>query len=527
VNRSVFLTGLLLIAFGVGVFCLKVVVYQVPLAPSDVRGLWQIALKISVLGEGRRGSVTALLPSSTGGQVIFDEAISSGGLDQSIRTTDDSRIGVWTGDLDGIHEIRHRFRVQSFPVQVPLPERNGQPPPDDVARAYGRDSPVYPATAPQIALTLDELGLSDPSDIVGRLRTVFAFVSHEITTVRTAGEDATLVLGQREGSREGKERLLVTLLRAMGIPARNVRGLAIQDGAKPLERVWTEAWVDGVWVPMSTVDGFFGTQPRNLVVFGVGERPLVETTGARGLAYRYRAMREHLRPSEVAAVMTPDNELLGRLTLYRLPLPTQSVLRSLLLFPPAVLGIALFRNVIGLPTFGTFLPLLIAFSLRGLSLTSGLVLIGFVISVGVLGRLALSRLRLLLVPRLSILLCLVILAVTAVALMGNVFDTENLFAGVLFPIVILAMFVERFSIAMAEEGWRAALVRACYTVALVVALYPIFRILALEHLMFSFPELVIGIMGILTWIGGYTGYRISDLLRFRLLAQDARTGAAA
>jgi hypothetical protein len=27
-------------------------------------------------------------------------------------------------------------------------------------------------------------------------------------------------------------------------------------------------------------------------------------------------------------------------------------------------------------------------------------------------------------------------------------------------------------------------------------------------------------MGILVWIGGYTGYRLSDLLRFRLLARS-------
>jgi hypothetical protein len=27
-------------------------------------------------------------------------------------------------------------------------------------------------------------------------------------------------------------------------------------------------------------------------------------------------------------------------------------------------------------------------------------------------------------------------------------------------------------------------------------------------------------MGLLVWIGGYTGYRLSDLLRFRLLAQS-------
>jgi hypothetical protein len=37
--------------------------------------------------------------------------------------------------------------------------------------------------------------------------------------------------------------------------------------------------------------------------------------------------------------------------------------------------------------------------------------------------------------------------------------------------------------------------------------------------MFGFPELVIVVMGLLIWIGGYTGYRFSDLIRFRAFAK--------
>ena len=37
--------------------------------------------------------------------------------------------------------------------------------------------------------------------------------------------------------------------------------------------------------------------------------------------------------------------------------------------------------------------------------------------------------------------------------------------------------------------------------------------------MFAFPELVFVVMGLLVWIGGYNGYRLSDLVRFRTLAQ--------
>jgi hypothetical protein len=80
------------------------------------------------------------------------------------------------------------------------------------------------------------------------------------------------------------------------------------------------------------------------------------------------------------------------------------------------------------------------------------------------------------------------------------------------------MFIERFSVTLAEEGLRPALERAGYTMLVLIMVWPIFHSSEAEHVMFAFPELVILIMGILVWIGGYTGYRITDLIRFRLFA---------
>src|SRR5262245_56782370 len=517
-NRAAAATGALLVAAGLAVFLAKVFLYHVPLSPTDVRGLWQVGLRITARGEGRRGSISTLLPSSVEGQTIFDERSTSGPLQFSIRVTDNARLGVWSGNFEGVQEVFYEFRVQSFGQHAILPERVTEVPPDDVVRAFGRSSPDYPMSAPQVETLVDELKLPSPPDIVGRVRTLFAFVTHEVASARSAGNDAVLVLGQREGSREGKERLLVTLLRAAGGPARYVRGLQLIEDAQTLERIWTEAWIGDGWVPMSAGSGFFGEQPASYIVLGTGERPLVEGTQVKALAHKYHSAREHLRPEEIAAAMAPDNPTLASLSLYTLPLSTQTSLRLLLVFPVGAFIVAILRNVIGVETFGTFLPVLVAFALRNFDILSGLGLVVTVLLVGVVGRLPLDRLRLLLVPRLAILLCLVILTVTGFALVARTTQMRELLAGVLFPIVILTMLIERYSIAIAEEGWRPATVRLAWSIVGIVAVYPAFRSVAVGHLMFSFPELVLCIMGLLVWIGGYTGYRISDLLRFRLLA---------
>lgn len=523
-SRAVALTGALLVMLGLGVFGWKTGVHGMPVAPTDALGPWQVELRVHVRGDGRRGSVRALLPMRSEGQVIFDERSSSDRMAFTIRDRDGERVGVWTGWIEDIHEIVYEFRVQSFELHQPLPEP-ASPPPPSVRQRWTQPSASFPASAPEVQELLASLALPGVENPGARIRALYAFVAHEIASVSTAGRDALLTLSQREGSPEGKARLLVTLLRAAGVPARNVIGLELREGTHPEPVVWTEAYAGGSWVPMSTTLDFFETRPANLVELGYGDDALVEATGVRAVGHRHRSRREHLRPDEIANLMAPDNRVLSWLSLYRLPLATQSALRTLLILPLGAFFVALFRNVVGVTTYGTFMPVLIAIALREFGLLEGLALVALVILVGVFGRLALDRLRLLMVPRLTILLSMVVLTVTLFALTARDVGQSGLFAGVVLPMVILTMLTERISITIAEEGLREALQRAAVSVAVAVAVYPVFRSELANYLMFSFPELTVVVMGLLVWVGGYTGYRLSDLLRFRTLLEDGAAEA--
>lgn len=516
--RSVLATALVLLLLGFGVFLWKTLVLDLPLAPGDAEGLWRVELVLSVRGSGRRGSVRVPLPSSGPGQAVFDERTVSDRLVFTIRTEDGQRLGVWSGRFDGVHELVHGFRVQLDEYQVELAAGGSEPPPEELVRRYAAPTRELPAKDPEVVAQLERLTLPRPEDRLARLRSLFAFVADEVATVDTAADDAVLSLAAREGSPVGKTRLLVTLLRAAGMPSRMVLGLRMRPGLPPEETVWAEAWVDGGWVPLSPVEGLFGRRPADRVALRVGSDETLQKTGVDAVGGRYHALRERLRPEELAALMVPPSPVLAPLSLYRLPVATQAALRGLLLLPLGALAIAIYRNVIGLPTFGTFMPILIAFSLRAYPLGAGLLLVGAVLSVGILGRLVLDRLKLLLVPRLAVLLCIVVLAVTAAALLGRGSETRELFAGVLFPLVILTMLIERFSVTVSEEGWRTAFGRVASSLLAAVLVYPVFRSPTAEQLMFGFPELVVATMGLLILIGGYTGFRVVDLVRFRALA---------
>jgi hypothetical protein len=499
------------------VFLAKILIYELPLAPTRSIGSWQVELSIKIRGEGRRGSVRAS-PRVRGWAGGLRRALllgSAGLLDPQHRGGSDRRL---TGRLEDIHEIDYDFRVQIYGRPSSPPEGELPPPPESVRRKYGQPTPDFPSGAPEVVSLLERLRPPAPSDLLARVRTVYSYVSHEIATVPTAGKDALLTLAKREGSPEGKERLLVTLLRAAGIPARSLRGLELREGTDPEERIWSEAYVGGVWLPMSSVDDFFAVPPPSLLVLATPRACAGGGDRVRAVGHRYRSAREYLRPEEIADMLSPTTRPLAWLSLPAAR-SSQTALRVLLLLPIGALFVALFRNVVGVPTYGTFMPVLIALALRGFSLGVGLALVAFVLFLGVLARLALERLRLLMVPRLSILLCVVVLTVVGLALVGRESENREFFAGLVFPIVILTMLVERFSITIAEEGLRQALVPAGFSVLVAVAIYPVFRSERAEYLMFTFP-LAIGVIGVLVLIGGYTGYRVSDLLRFRGFTQQ-------
>jgi len=517
VTRAVACVGFGLIAAGAAVFLWKAALLGTPLQPSESRNLWRVEIELSVRGSEPRSSVAALLPASDHAQTIFDERIGSDGLAFGIRTErgTSQRVGVWRGALQGIRHPSYAFRVQLHPEADPGSPASELPP--DALREAAADLPVG---AEPVRELLESLDVSLADDALARTRTLFAFVSDELEAAEDGSDDALLVLAGREGSQQGRARLLVTLLRSAAVPARTAMGLSLEAPRDARELVFAEAWADGRWVPLFPTLGTMGTRPADLVVLQRGNGSVVEAHGVEAVSHRYRVLRERLRPDELSALMVPSSPLLGALSLYRLPVRTQATLRILLVIPLAALVVALFRNIVGLRTFGTFMPILIALALRDTALSTGLAMVAGVLLTGLAGRLVLDRLHLLLVPRLCVLLCLVILVVVALAIAGYGFETRDLLTGVLLPIVIFTMLIERFSIVAAEEGYRSALLLLLNSLLVAAFAYPIFHSIFAAHLMLGYPELVLCVMGLLVMIGGYTGYRLAELVRFRSLAAD-------
>jgi hypothetical protein len=204
--------------------------------------------------------------------------------------------------------------------------------------------------------------------------------------------------------------------------------------------------------------------------------------------------------------------------LLELPIQTQSVYEVLLLVPFGILVIVILRNFIGLSSFGTFAPVLIALAFRETELVKGILLFMLIVSLGLGFRFYLERLRLLLVPRLAAVVTIVVMLMTAISLLGNSLGMETGLSVSLFPMVIVSMVIERMSIVWEERGAATSIREGLGSLFMASLAYSVISIDIFGYWVTVFPEINLIILGLIVALGRYTGFRLTELRRFRQLA---------
>ncbi|MEO0579997.1 MAG: 7TM domain-containing protein, partial [Pseudomonadota bacterium] len=142
------------------------------------------------------------------------------------------------------------------------------------------------------------------------------------------------------------------------------------------------------------------------------------------------------------------------------------------------------------------------------------------LSLGLTIRFLLERLRLLLVPRLTAVLVIVVLLMLAISVLSHRLGIESGLSVALFPMVIIAMAIERMSVLWEERGAGDAIKAAIGTLIVAALAYLVMGLDVVEHLVVTFPELLLVVLAIVLVIGRYTGFRLTELTRFKALAKD-------
>lgn len=313
-------------------------------------------------------------------------------------------------------------------------------------------------------------------------------------------------------------RLISRLLTFKQIPNRLVRGMQLEENKKTFfPDILLEAYQDNLWTLYQIETGEKGI-PNNFVVFQRDGNSLIDVEGGVDSLIRFSVLKS-VRSSFSLAKERSKGHPTPRLfsfenSIYNLPLAQQNALKWLMVFPLAILMIVLMRNVVGLKTMGTFTPMLISMALIQTGFFPGLICFGIIIGVGFTMRTLLSRFNLLLVPRISAVVIFVILIMQILTVLGYRLNIQIASSALFFPIIIMAWIIERGSITWEEEGATNALKEILWTLVVAIIVYFVVADEYVRYLMFAFNEFNLVILFTVMLLGTYTGYRLTELIRF-------------
>lgn len=335
---------------------------------------------------------------------------------------------------------------------------------------------------------------------------------------RRGAQTANAALQSRRARALGKARAMIALCRTAGIPARLVTGflLAEQESARPV--YWVEVYENEHWVPYDPMHGYEGHMPNEYAVFS-RDVPLLDLQNAAIIDANYRVSEGDV-PLNVTG---KHRSFLNIFDFSRLPLSARTTLATLLLLPLGALLNAFVRSVVGVHTFGTFTPAMLALAAIYVDWLTAVVIFIVVGVIALFGRSMLPGLKLTRAPRLTIVFSLVALAMAlAISIMAQ-FDLLTGAQVVLLPIVILTTLVDRIYAVADENGLHAASIRLLWTGITAVGCFFILSAEALGDLLVSYPELHLITIALVLALSGYTGPQLRHFPPVRWLSHSAKS----
>ncbi|UDL06603.1 inactive transglutaminase family protein [Marinobacter sp. CA1] len=483
-----------LITAGLALAVLRHVELGIPWLPGEQRPVWLVEARVDFQAQQEPVLASLNIPDQPPGFLLLSEQAASPGYGFSIVEHDGNRRAEWSKRFAEGPQTLY-FKAQLIPDTVGDDTPGGPAP---VAKPVFWEEPQ--ATAVREVLQQARSKSSNPESLTRELiKLMQPETPEQNTTLLTSGTNYV--------------SLLERMLNHAGIPARIADGLQLEDARrrqtlKPFLQIYNgERWL--------TFNPYTGAQglPEHIVLWRQTAVSLLDVMGGSDSQVTFSMLRQTVPALQLARVEANDNGL-GFLSLYQLPIEEQSMFRMLLLLPIGALVVAFMRIVIGIRTSGTFMPVLIAVAFVQTSLVPGLIAFIAVVCLGLLMRGYLSALNLLLVSRISALIILVIFITTGISIVGYQMGFNTGMTVTFFPMIILAWTIERMSILWEEEGAREVLIQGFGSLFVAVVAYLAMSAPLASHLTFNFPELHLVVLGLILLLGQYTGYKLSELRRF-------------
>lgn len=504
-----------LTAIGLGVFLIRWLVLGYPLAPREDAAVWQVEIRATLIGDGGPARVGLYVPPPDGRYGAAEEDFAGGGLRLNIQdAADGNRAAIWSAN-----EFSGRAGVRYRGLHFRRADRDRAPgaalPPDRLPEDR-RFPPRRSAEDAKAAGTV----LRDVRPGAADAETLAALLVQRLAASRANDADYGILSAEMDDA--ALMETAAYILSTDGVAARAVRGFPLGESRRSARaEAWLEVWTGKTWLSLSPDGDRF--DPSRHLIWWRGEGAFLTASGARIDSAEVALVRQTISGAEALrtrASLDRDGPL-AALTLLNLPVGTQMIIRLLLIIPLGGLLLVVLRQVIGLSTIGTFMPVLIALAFEATGAAYGVIFFSLLVGVGLLARMYFARFNLLLVPRLAAMLIVVIFIMIGAILLADRLGVGLGAAVSLFPIVVLTMTIERMAATWDETGPRDALTQGLGSLVVAVIIHLIMQWDGVIHLLFTFPELMLVILAITLLMGRYSGYRLTELWRFRdVLAEE-------
>ncbi|MGD8109023.1 inactive transglutaminase family protein [Vibrio sp. TRT 21S02] len=494
-----YISVILLIVAGIALSMFRHQNYGVPWTPGEARQIWDIEARVEFYGQGKPIKASLAAPHTQTGYTLISESSSSPGYGVSYVDSDAGRRAEWS--------IRSAMGPQTIYYKAqflvdPQAKVDPIPPSEEIAK------PTFEGPVEAAVVAVIERANQRSADDITFTRELVKIINDN------ESQNAALILNKMS-----KVEAVDKILAYAQIPSKIAGVVELEDGRRRQSiQQMNQVWDGKEWKLFNPESTNQSVQP-NILVWDESNISLLDVVGGQNSQVHFSMIAQQVSAQQATNDKVEADGLLN-LSIHSLPLEEQAMFKTIMLIPIGALIVVFLRVIIGLKTSGTFMPVLIAVAFVQTQLVTGIVGFLLIVGTGLIIRSYLSRLNLLLVARISAVIITVIMIISVFTVVAFKIGLTEGLSITFFPMIILSWTIERMSILWEEEGAKEVVLQGGGSLLTSVLVYLAMTNPYVQHLTFNFIGLQLIVLAGILLLGTYTGYRLTELRRFKPLAED-------
>ncbi|MBU3923226.1 hypothetical protein KJ684_03285 [Patescibacteria group bacterium] len=186
-----------------------------------------------------------------------------------------------------------------------------------------------------------------------------------------------------------------------------------------------------------------------------------------------------------------------------------------LVIPIAATVITFARQILGVKSFGLYIPLITTLAFLSIGIKYGVFLFVITVVIGSILRFFLRKTHLLYLPRTALTLITITICVYILFAFAIYFGETNFIQISVFPVLLLIILSEKFIATQIRLGNKKATIITIETLLLSIVSYYLITWPFLQNIVLAYPLITIVLLIVINvWFGKWEGLRLTEYFRF-------------